>query len=267
MRLTVTPPTIMPTGWQEIAFGRVERVQRRSGGGEYLTWYFIPDDGRRVRLFSSTDFGPESKARAILEAAAGRLLPAEVETDDFIGARLRGYLVPVNSARYDLHEVSALDGSLHCEVRPWCPVKRISAEAERAQCQAENCRTKHPHERYCPHEHDTFVEGRRPDSWCHGCEREYQREYNQPVREYRERMLEHRRERSRATLDKNDEIGRWAVENCQGLSLRKSALRLAEQFGQSPATHRNKLSRGSYGVTQGSSSNAWLGLVEEQAAV
>lgn len=52
------------------------------------------------------------------------------------------------------------------------------------------------------------------------------------------------RNRSKEMLDRNADMARFVVENCQGMSRNKAALALADNFKGSDGTYRNSLSRG-----------------------
>jgi AAA domain len=58
-----------------------------------------------------------------------------------------------------------------------------------------------------------------------------------------------RRNRQRATMDRNAEIARWVVDNCQGVTSNTEAgRRVAGQYGGSEGTHRVMLGKGAYPV-------------------
>jgi len=59
-------------------------------------------------------------------------------------------------------------------------------------------------------------------------------------------LASQRRARSKATLDKNAEIGRFVARLGDGMTGKAKAERIAAEFGGSPATHQSQLSRGVY---------------------
>jgi len=69
----------------------------------------------------------------------------------------------------------------------------------REECRAENCKTKHPHKRFCVNGHDTFEVGRISNWTCRECDRERTRERRRERYatdpDYRERKRERARER------------------------------------------------------------------------
>lgn len=50
------------------------------------------------------------------------------------------------------------------------------------------------------------------------------------------------RQRDKSTLDRNQKMAEYVVTNCQGMSGREAAKRLADQFGGSAATHQSSIS-------------------------
>jgi hypothetical protein len=66
--------------------------------------------------------------------------------------------------------------------------------------------------------------------------------------ELRERKSGRQRKRKEETDDRRSRIGTWAVQNCQGCTVRQAAEKIAAEFpSESPDGARNNLSRGAYG--------------------
>jgi hypothetical protein len=56
-------------------------------------------------------------------------------------------------------------------------------------------------------------------------------------------LAERRRRRSKAALDRNAQIAAYWRKECQGMTQRQAAAKIAAQFGGEAATHQPKISR------------------------
>jgi hypothetical protein len=64
----------------------------------------------------------------------------------------------------------------------------------------------------------------------------------------RERKAGNQRKRRQATDDRRSQIGTWVLQNCQGLTVREAAGKVAAEFpSESAGAARNNLARGAYG--------------------
>jgi hypothetical protein len=67
-----------------------------------------------------------------------------------------------------------------------------------------------------------------------------------------------KRTRDTATLDRNAEVARWVVSNCQGKGVRETAREVAGKFGGAEGTHASNLSGGrKYGTLLTREGSAW----------
>ena len=91
MKLAASP-SIEP-GNHRLTLVRTEPATGRRRGETCLRWTWATPDGVPYIEFTPARFGRRSNARKLLEAAAGRPLPDEVDTEAFHGKEIEARLI------------------------------------------------------------------------------------------------------------------------------------------------------------------------------